>query len=283
MNLLEVKNICKTYGSGETTVKALKDVSFSVPKGEYVAIVGESGSGKSTLLNMIGALDTPTSGKVLIDGKDIFAVDMLKSYFEMQSFVVYTAYDGETALKQAACHPDLVLLDINMPGMDGLTVCEKIRSHISCPILFLTARIETADKIKGFQVGADDYIIKPFDIDELGARVAAHLRRENRKQGQSELRFFSEMVIDYSKREVSINGTPVNLSKKEFDIVELLSLNAGQVFDRERIYEAVWGLDGEGNSDTIMEHIRKIRNKFAALSRHSYIETVWGVGYKWNG
>ena len=209
--------------------------------------------------------------KLLIVDDEKGVVDMLKSYFEMQSFVVYTAYDGETALKQAACHPDLVLLDINMPGMDGLTVCEKIRSHISCPILFLTARIETADKIK------------PFDIDELGARVAAHLRRENRKQRQSELRFFSEMVIDYSKREVSINGTPVNLSKKEFDIVELLSLNAGQVFDRERIYEAVWGLDGEGNSDTIMEHIRKIRSKFTALSHHSYIETVWGVGYKWNG
>ena len=98
--------------------------------------------------------------KLLIVDDEKGVVDMLKSYFEMQSFVVYTAYDGETALKQAACHPDLVLLDINMPGMDGLTVCEKIRSHISCPILFLTARIETADKIKGFQVGADDYIIK---------------------------------------------------------------------------------------------------------------------------
>ena len=91
------------------------------------------------------------------------------------------------------------------------------------------------------------------------------------------------LITDYSKREVSINGTPINLSKKEFYIVELLSLNAGQVFDRERIYEAVWGLNGEGNSDTIMEHIRKIRSKFTALSHHSYIETVWGVGYKWNG
>ena len=91
------------------------------------------------------------------------------------------------------------------------------------------------------------------------------------------------MVIDYSKREVSINGTPVNLSKKEFDIVELLSLNAGQVFDRERIYEAVWGLDGEGNSDTIIEHIRRIRTKIAAYTDRVYIETVWGVGYKWNG
>lgn len=221
--------------------------------------------------------------KLLIADDEKGVADMLKSYFEMQSFLVYTAYDGETALKQAAHHPDLVLLDINMPGMDGLTVCEKIRSHISCPIVFLTARIETADKIRGFQAGADDYIIKPFDMEELGARVAAHLRRENRKQERSEFRFFSEMVIDYSKREVFINEKPVSLSKKEFDIVELLSLNAGQVFDRERIYEIVWGLEGEGSSDTIMEHIRKIRNKFAAVSSHSYIETVWGVGYKWNG
>ena len=210
-------------------------------------------------------------------------VDMLKRYFEMLSYQVYTAYDGKTALRQAANNPDIVLLDINMPGMDGLTVCEKIRDHISCPILFLTARIETADKIKGFQVGADDYIVKPFDLDELGARVAAHLRRESRKQEQSTLRFFSDMVIDYSKREVSISGEQIALSKKEFDIVELLSVNAGQVFDRERIYELVWGLEGDGNSDTIMEHIRKIRSKFTAVSSHRYVETVWGVGYKWVG
>ena len=91
------------------------------------------------------------------------------------------------------------------------------------------------------------------------------------------------MIIDYAKREVTISGIPVLLSKKEFDIVELLSNNAGQVFDRERIYDTVWGLEGDGNSDTIMEHIRKIRNKFAAVTMHSYIETVWGVGYKWNG
>lgn len=125
--------------------------------------------------------------------------------------------------------------------------------------------------------------MKPFDIDELGARVAAHLRRENRKQGQSVLRFFGDMSIDYSKREISVNGTQIVLSRKEFAIVELLSLHAGQVFDRERIYDIVWGLEGEGSSDTIMEHIRKIRGKFAAVSLHNYIETVWGVGYKWNG
>lgn len=221
--------------------------------------------------------------KILLVDDEKGVVAMMKSYFEMSDYQVLTAYNGAQALKQAVHQPDIILLDINMPGMDGLTVCEKIRDYISCPILFLTARIETADKIKGFQSGADDYIIKPFDIDELGARVAAHLRRENRKQEQSTLRFFSDMVIDYSKREVSINGERISLSRKEFDIVELLSTNAGQVFDRERIYELVWGLDSDGNSDTVMEHIRKIRNKFAALSRHSYIETVWGVGYKWNG
>jgi len=221
--------------------------------------------------------------KLLIVDDEKGVVDMLRSYFEMRGFQVYAAYNGEAALKQAAQHPDLVLLDINMPGMNGLTVCEKIRDHISCPILFLTARIETADKIKGFQAGADDYIIKPFDIDELEARIAAHLRRENRNQKQSELRFFYDMVIDYSKRDVSINGERISLSKKEFDILELLSTNAGQVFARERIYELVWGLDGAGSSDTVMEHIRKIRSKFAVMSLHSYIETVWGVGYKWNG
>lgn len=221
--------------------------------------------------------------KILIVDDEKGIVDMLKSYFERRSFLVYTACTGEGALRQASHSPDLILLDINMPDMDGLTVCEKIRSHISCPILFLTARVESADKIKGFQAGGDDYIVKPFDIDELGARVAAHLRRESRKQGQSVLRFFSHMVIDYSKREVTIDGTAVNLSRKEFDIVELLSVNAGQVFDRERIYELVWGPEGDGNSDTIMEHVRKIRNKFAAVSLYSYIETVWGVGYKWVG
>lgn len=221
--------------------------------------------------------------KLLIVDDEKGIVELLKSYFELYGYLVYPAYSGEDALRQASCQPDLVLLDINMPDMDGLAVCETLREHITCPILFLTARVETTDKIRGFQAGADDYIVKPFDMDELGARVAAHLRRENRRQERSAIRFFSDMAIDYSRREISIHGTPIPLSRKEFDIVELLSVNAGQVFDRERIYERVWGYDGDGSSDTVMEHIRKIRAKFAAASLHSYIETVWGVGYKWNG
>lgn len=221
--------------------------------------------------------------KIMLVDDEKGVVSVMKNYFEMSGYQVITAYNGQEALKKMSFQPDIVLLDINMPDMDGLTVCQNIREYIACPILFLTARIETTDKIKGFSAGADDYIVKPFDLDELGARVAAHLRRENRKQEQSTLRFFNDMVIDYAKREIFISGTLVSLSKKEFDIVELLSINAGQVFDRERIYDTVWGLEGDGNSDTIMEHIRKVRAKFSVLSLHNYIETVWGVGYKWVG
>lgn len=220
--------------------------------------------------------------KLLIVDDEQGIVDMMRSYFERQ-YDVLTAYDGREALVKAALKPDLILLDINMPGMDGLTVCQNIREYVTCPILFLTARVESFDKIIGFQAGADDYIVKPFDLDELAARVAAHLRRERRRQENGNVRFFGELAIDYSGRSVSVGGQDVSLSKKEFDIVELLSLNAGQVFDRERIYERVWGIDGDGNSDTVMEHIRKIRAKLAGCTMHSYIETVWGCGYKWNG
>ncbi|MCI9036229.1 MAG: response regulator transcription factor [Oscillospiraceae bacterium] len=209
-------------------------------------------------------------------------VDTMRAYFSPQ-YEILTAYSGQEAIQKAEKQPDLILLDINMPGMDGLAVCQTIRDHVSCPILFLTARIESSDQIIGFQAGADDYIVKPFDLDELAARIAAHLRREQRRSSPSNLRFFGECVVDYSARTVTVRGGAVPLSRREFDILELLSLNAGQVFDRERIYETVWGIDGEGSSDTVMEHIRKIRAKLAVHTLHSYIETVWGCGYRWNG
>lgn len=220
--------------------------------------------------------------KLLIVDDETGIVDMIKSYFEPE-YDILTAYSGREALEKVSARPDLILLDINMPEMDGLTVCRQIREYISCPVLFLTARLESADKIIGFQAGADDYIVKPFDLDELGARIAAHLRRERRRQGNAAVRFFGELSIDYSARTVHLNDQNIPMSRREFDIVELLSMNAGQVFDRERIYELVWGLDGCGNSDTVMEHIRKIRAKLSGVSPDSYIETVWGVGYKWVG
>lgn len=135
--------------------------------------------------------------------------------------------------------------------------------------------------MKGFAAGGDDYILKPFSSQELLARVAAHLRREERRQGQAQVKFDQGLVIDYGSRCLYQDGQLVHLAKKEFDIVELLSMHPSQVFDRERIYESVWGWDSEGDSAVVAEHIRRIRAKFAAAGCGDRIVTVWGVGYKW--
>lgn len=219
--------------------------------------------------------------KILIVDDETDIVAMLKGFFENRNYSVLTATDGMEAIKQSERQPDIILLDINMPHLDGLSVCERIRTYVSCPILFLTARIEDADKVKGFAVGGDDYILKPFSIIELEARVAAHLRRERRQGIKAKVKFDEGFTIDYSERCVYWNNKAIPFVKKEFDIIELLSQNAGQIFDKERIYEQVCGFDGEGDSSVIFEHIRRIRSKLAAAHCRPYIETVWGCGYKW--
>lgn len=219
--------------------------------------------------------------KLLIADDEADIVGLLKDYFEINGYEVLTALDGAAAVKQAEKSPDLILLDVNMPCLDGLEVCARIRNYVSCPILFLTAKVEEQDRVNGFRVGGDDYVLKPFSLEELGARVAAHLRREERASVRTNARFAADLVIDYAQRCVFFQGESIGLVKKEFDIVELLSMNAGQVFDKERIYERVWGYDSEGDSAVVAEHIRRIRNKIAARTDTVYIETVWGVGYKW--
>ena len=213
------------------------------------------------------------------DEKDV--VELLRDYFEPEGYCVYTAYNGTQAIEAASKSPDLILLDVNMPGADGFEVCSRIREYVSCPILFLTARIDDEDKIRGFAAGGDDYIIKPFSLDELGARVAAHIRREHRISAARNVRFFGGTVIDYTEKTVSIGENEIELANKEFRIIELLSLNTGQVFDKERIYEKIWGYDAEGDSSVIAEHIRRIRAKLGKYGEDKHIATVWGVGYKW--
>ena len=137
---------------------------------------------------------------IVDDEKDI--VSMLNQYFYKIGYVVYTAINGKEALNAITKNPDIILLDINMPDMNGFTVCESIRNYVSCPIIFLTARVEDCDKIKGFAIGADDYVVKPFSIDELEARVAAHLRREKRHSLSAIVQFDKSIVIDYSSRTV---------------------------------------------------------------------------------
>lgn len=219
--------------------------------------------------------------KILIVDDEPNVVSLLKDYFEISGYETIVAYNGAQAVSKIRMKPDLILLDINMPGIDGIEVCKKIRDYVSCPILFLTAKVEDCDKIRGFAVGGDDYIIKPFSIEELGARVAAHIRREHRNAADAKVRFFGRLVIDYSAKTVAIEGKEMNFAKKEFEIIELLSLNHGQVFDKERIYEKLWGYDAEGESSVVAEHIRRIRAKLKEAGEEYHVETVWGMGYKW--
>lgn len=218
--------------------------------------------------------------KILLVDDEPAICNLIKLHFKTEGYLVYTASDAMEALEQLQHHPDLILLDINMPEIDGLELCKKIRNHIECPIIFLTSRITEQDKIIGLQVGGDDYVTKPFSLAELTARVEAHLRRENRNR-HSNIKIYGDLVIDYSGRCVYYQEEIIPFSKKEFEIIEFLSLHAGQVFERERIYERLWGYEAEGNSDILKEHIRRIRAKFMKVTNKNYIETVWGCGYKW--
>ena len=216
---------------------------------------------------------------LIIDDEEMILSMMEKCLGE--EFSVYTAENAKKALELLNVIPDIILLDINMPEMDGLELCQLIRGHISCPIIFLTARVTEWDVIKGLSVGGDDYITKPFRMDELLARISAHLRREERKGTAENLRFDEELIIDYNSRTVFYGREQLDFSNKEFEIIRFLSQNAGMVFDRETVYEKLWGYNGEGDSIVVKEHIRKIRNKLSVYTDKNYIETVWGVGYKW--
>lgn len=218
---------------------------------------------------------------ILIVDDEADIVSTLADYFLYNDYNVMTATSGKEAIEKAERQPDIILLDINMPNVDGLEVCARIRDFVHCPILFLTARVEDSDKIKGFGMGGDDYVVKPFSLDELGARVAAHIRRERRRGETPKVRFDDKLSIDYTERRLYFDSEEISLAKKEFDIIELLSSHPGQIFSKERIYELVWGYDSEGESSVVAEHIRRIRTKLAARVTKPYVETVWGVGYKW--
>ena len=219
--------------------------------------------------------------KLLMVDDDVQLLKMLSQYFQIKGYEILTAKDGKEALEKAAKGPDLILLDVNMPRMDGLEVCRRIRDKVSCPILFLTARVEEEDRVGGLLSGGDDYIVKPFSLRELEARITAHLKREERHQNRTEYRFKGDCLVDYAARTVQIGEQYLELTRLEYEIVEFLSMHPGQVFDRERIYERVCGLDGEGDSRVITDLVRRIRKKMAACTEQEYIETVWGMGYRW--
>lgn len=219
--------------------------------------------------------------KILVVDDEPMLTDLLDAHLTQRGYLVWKVNNAEDALAKLTLKPDLILLDIGMPGIDGLQLCQTIRSHVGCPILFLTARITEQDKVDGLAVGGDDYITKPFSLRELTARIEAHLRREVRGSQTSEVVAAQGLLINRSQRKVFAGNREIAFSKREFDILDFLASHPNQVFDRERIYTAVWGIDGQGDAGVVKEHVRKIRQKLLKACGSEPIETVWGMGYRW--
>jgi two-component system, OmpR family, response regulator MprA len=216
--------------------------------------------------------------KILVVDDDPDIVSFLRRGLTFEGYGVDTAADGVEALsKIKAKAPDLVLLDVMLPGIDGLEVSKRLRQVSDIPILMLTAKDTVADRVAGLDSGADDYLVKPFAFDELLARVRALLRRS--QPAEKEVLNFSDLTLDTSSREVRRGGEVVELSPQEFSLLELFMRNPGQVLKREQIYEKVWGYDFEGESNVIEVYVRYLRAKLETEGGLKYIHTVRGVGY----
>ncbi len=219
--------------------------------------------------------------KILIIDDDAELLKMLKKYLEIKRYEIITAENGLEGLNKIKLQPDIILLDVNMPNMDGIEVCRRVRDKVSCPIIFLTARVDEQDVVNGLSSGGDDYILKPFGLKELDARIKAHLKRETRRKEKTEVCFQGELSIDYTAKTVQIHTDYLELTRSEYGIIEFLTMNPGMIFDKERIYERVCGYDAEGDSRVITELIRRIRKKIQQYTETEYIETIWGMGYRW--
>ena len=238
--------------------------------------------------------------KVLVVEDEPALVDTLEYNLSRQGYEVATAMDGATALLMARTEqPDLVILDVMLPVLDGFEVCRILRQETSVPILMLTARVEEVDKVVGLEVGADDYLTKPFSMRELMARVKALLRRvrltreeasaqdggvAQERGPERERLLFGDLVIDIGRREMTCRGELLHLKPKEFDLLVFLARNRGMVLSRDLILERVWGWDYDGGSRTVDVHVRWLREKIESNpSEPSRIVTVRGIGYRFDG
>ena len=210
------------------------------------------------------------------DDREILAV--IKKALLREGYQVTALEDPLQLEEDKLGRYQLILLDVMMPGIDGFDLCRRIREKVDCPILFLTAKTEEKDVMTGLGAGGDDYITKPFGIGELRARVAAHIRRENREKTHTIC--IGEVRFSMQERKIYVQEHELVFTKAEYTICEFLALNHGQVFSKERILEHVFGFDGDSNSSAITEHVKNIRAKFQKFGINP-IETVWGIGYRW--
>ncbi|MGO0122105.1 response regulator transcription factor [Desulfothermobacter acidiphilus] len=224
----------------------------------------------------------------VFDGIRILVVDdeqrireILRKYLLAEGFKVGEAADGQEAIEQVNQQPwDLIILDLMLPGKDGWEVCREIRKHSQVPILMLTARGGEVDRVVGLELGADDYIVKPFSPREVVARVKAVLRRTRAFPDNQQRLQLSELTIEPESRRVLIGDKPLSLTPKEFDLLFTMARFPGRVFRREELLDLVWGYDFCGDSRTVDTHIARLREKLSQMGSSSLIVTVWGVGYK---
>lgn len=220
---------------------------------------------------------------VLICDDDIVVHESLRIYLKNEGFRCFSAYDGQEALEQIdICKPSMIVLDIMMPKLDGLEVCKEIRKTSNVPIIMLTARGEEIDRILGLELGADDYIVKPFSPREVVARIKAVRRRimDNVTEGRSSTLTFEGLEISINNYQVKLDGKVVIKTPKEVEIMYLLASNQGKVFSREQILDRIWGYDFFGDTRTVDTHIRRIRAKLPQEGKRWNLQTVYGVGYK---
>ena len=220
--------------------------------------------------------------KILVADDDNNVCDLLKLYLENEGYELITANDGAKAVSSFKIYePDIVLLDIMMPRKDGWQVCREIREISSKPIIIITAKGEVFDKVLGLELGADDFIVKPFDMKEVSARVKAVLRRySGHDNDDSEVIRFDNLEISLQKYELKLAGKVVDIPPKELELLYFLTSNYNRVFTRDQLLDKVWGFDYLGDSRTVDVHVKRLREKLEGKSDKWTLKTVWGVGYK---
>ena len=220
--------------------------------------------------------------KIMVVDDDQNICELLRLYLEKEGYSVVIANDGKQALELFTReNPDLMLLDIMLPGLDGWQVCREIRKKSQCPIIMLTAKGEVFDKVLGLELGADDYVVKPFEAKEVVARIKAVLRRIG-KNGDEQIKevAYDRLSINLTNYELKVNGKQIDTPPKEMELIYHLASNPNRVFTRDQLLDEVWGFDYYGDSRTVDVHVKRLREKLEGVSDKWALKTVWGVGYK---